>query len=116
MSNEDKLQAGRYTLGSKLTQRLPLIVFLVAVLGALIPVVRNWDLAFPNQKVKYDTIEHSEDTFHAKESTIIQLKNSVDKLEQSTENLNKVLTKFVEEQTEVNRAIGLDLQQIKNKD
>lgn len=56
MSDRDKLESGKYTVISKLTNRLQIFLTLISVIGVFAVIVRAWDLTFDDQHQKSEII------------------------------------------------------------
>ncbi len=111
MSSEDKLNSGRYTLVSKLTNRMQLFLVVISVVGFLAVGVRTWDLTFDNQLQKYDMLKHEKDTFHLEFTKYYDMNNDLKMMKHEVSELKILAKKTLENQTK----IGADLQYLKRK-
>ena len=111
MSNQEKIDSGRYTLVSKLTNRLQLFLVIVSVVGLLAVGIRTWDLTFDNQPQKDDIIKHEKSQFHLEYSEYYDMKNDIKTMKYEVSELKNLATKSIENQTK----IGQDLEYLKQQ-
>lgn len=114
MSNEEKIESGKYGVYRKQFINIGTIVSLISIIAfvgqSAVYSVRMADKTFDTQVQKVHTIDHPQ-TYHITKSDVVKIESSIENNTIEIIELKKMLQKVIENQIK----IGQDLEQLKRK-